>query len=158
MSLLQWLGIATAFMFILATRIGDEQPLAVVENSVNGTADPLSAPHTEGKRPSGGVIPQKAHSPKAVIPIDKAAFLASFRRQARDHLLPCLAGWRPSPNSVLLSGRLYHGGQLRQVKILDEQVDLPDCVSQSILEMDFATVAASLNKNSWQSIQWQIDW
>jgi hypothetical protein len=155
---LRLFGIAAIFMFIFAARIGDELLVPISEEIVS-TSKVQEEPSANAKSgDAGGLISKNLHTPQKVVPIDTAAFLSSFRRQSRDKLLPCLATWRAAPNSVLLSGRLYYGGELRNVQSLDEPAVLPGCVTEAILEMNFGSVAEILKENSWQSIQWQIDW
>ena len=151
-------GTAVIFMFLIATRIGDDVLAPVAEQFVDVPKVQVDPPVRPKSRDAGGLVNKNSHIPQNVVPIDKSAFLTSFKRQSHDKLLPCLANWRSAPNSVLLSGRLYYGGELRNIQILDEQTTIPDCVSEAILEMNFRTIAEILKKNSWQSIQWQIDW
>ena len=159
MNLFFLMGLASLFVFIPATRIGDDLVQPVTSAAQSKAAAPVIAGEESRRNlDPGGVIAKKVHVPQRVIPIDKRAFLASFRRQAQERLLPCLGSWREGRNSLLLVGRLYSDGQLSNLLVLDEQVELPDCVGQAIAQMNFSAVTSALGKGNSQAIQWQIDW
>lgn len=90
-------------------------------------------------------------------PIDREAFIASFRRQARQGALPCLLQWRPSPASLHLAATLLKSGQLKNLHAIAADANLPDCLEPAVAKMSFAPLAAPLKADA-QELQWRIDW
>jgi hypothetical protein len=88
--------------------------------------------------------------------LDREAFLASFQRQAKQHLLACLrSSWMQG--SILLSGSLSRNGQFRRViRFGDRDENLPECANSAITNMNFVKQTAGFRSDAIE-VQWRVD-
>jgi hypothetical protein len=103
------------------------------------------------------VSPLKSLDSDLEVAFDKEVFLLSFRRQAAPKLLPCLAQWRPSPDSFGVTAVFSQRGRLSEIRGLGAKADLPPCAMAAISEMIFEESGRSL-KNSSITLSWLIEW
>lgn len=89
--------------------------------------------------------------------IDRDAFLASFRRQARAELVPCLERWEFADRSLIFIGKLTKTGELSVRSTIPTGVMPPGCVGKSIAKMNFAPLTTSM-KEKFLEVDWRIDW
>jgi hypothetical protein len=89
--------------------------------------------------------------------IDTRAFVAAFKRQAQETLVPCLKAWRPSPDFVGVTALLDRTGRLKHLQSLNPAKDLPSCATEATEAMDFVPLAKTLKRDS-VTLQWRIDW
>jgi len=94
---------------------------------------------------------------KKPVTIDEDVFLASFRRQSRTKLLPCLEKELGSPNSLLLSADLGKGGHLTHVISMSADRAVPDCAKSAISAMDFSPLTDGMEVPL-VTVQWRVDW
>lgn len=128
---------------------GPEIPEIIVEKP----APPLKAVIGDAK----GSSPLKRFPTGAGAPIDREAFIISFKRQAARDALPCLRGAKPSPASANVMATLLKTGQLKNLRPVGTGDGFPDCLIAAVVKMNFAPVAASLSSDS-QELSWRIDW
>lgn len=116
-------------------------------------------PRRVGKAPARGKLP--AFQTDAPPPIDREAFIASFRRQAQTEALPCLRETEPGPASLHVAGTLLKAGKLKNLRVVGiagaGTEPLPGCLGPAVEKMDFAPVAAVLEVDS-HELMWRLDW
>ena len=117
---------------------------------------PVTSPKTAGREAKGGTK-LKLFATGQGAPIDREAFILSFKRQAPLAALPCLTATKPSPASVHVTATLLKSGKLKNVRPVGVDAVFPDCLVAAVESMDFAPVAQSLTQES-QQLMWRIDW
>ena len=155
-------GLALVGMLFLlfSTDIGPEPPLPPLAPVVEGTP---AAPAQASSAPKGPRQRTGTRSDRALLPtkgetgLDRVAFLAAFKRQAQEALLPCLRGFKPSPASLPVTATLDKAGHLLQTAPLSAAEAVPACFAPAVAVMHFEGVAAGLTRNT-VGIQWRIDW
>lgn len=135
--------------------IGPEEPPAPGPKPAPAAPAPPApaTPHPQAKERA--TLP--AFGTQKDDPIDREAFIASFRRQARAEALPCLLQGRPSPASLHVAATLLKSGQLKNLRPIGTGTSFPDCLAPAVAKMDFAPLAAPLTADA-QELQWRIDW
>jgi len=94
-----------------------------------------------------------------IVPsLDREAFLASYKRQARASLNECLQGWMPSPGRATFVAVLTKKtGQLTNLEVLGGSNDMPSCVVSLTFAMDFSSVVETMTGGV-VTLQWNADW
>jgi hypothetical protein len=125
-----------------------------------GGAGPVADPVPVAPLPrgSGGRIDQDRLGDRSPAAIDRDAFLASYRRQARQSLNACLQSWRPSPGQATFAGVLQKKtGRISNLEVLGEGDTLPGCVAELTGQMDFLAVAETMTAET-ILLQWNAEW
>jgi hypothetical protein len=145
--------IIAAVVLLWPTDIGPEE-LPV------GNTEPKQIEPTEKPKPAGQAkraFRKQIFQNEEFGDAERQIFLQSFKRQAAGAFMDCLRAWRESPFDILLIGDLQKSGQLRNVKLLGEQTELPSCAMDGVKMMNFKAVSAAMKSES-QVIQWRVDW
>jgi hypothetical protein len=151
----RWIVQFFAFIILL---IVFSETLGPEEFGPRGTGD-LPTPSPQPSEP-------KAQAPNSLKPqfpirdgatIDEEAFIASFRRQSRTEVTPCLRSWQSTPSSMMVSAVLTRAGKIEHFRIMNSGTELPSCLSNAISRLDFAPLVAELDRPSIE-IRWRIDW
>lgn len=106
----------------------------------------------------GRRIPMKQLITRPAVEVDRDAFLASYRRQARALLNPCLQSWKPSPGMATFTAVLHRkSGRINNLEAVGEQATLPECIGKISSTMDFSAVADSMTGDQ-AVLQWVAEW
>jgi hypothetical protein len=136
--------------------IGPEFPEPLAPEVAAEPAPPPAPGKPVGQAKARATMP--AFGARTDQAIDREAFIASFRRQARNAALPCLLGFQPTPGSLLVGATLVkHSGRLSNLHAIGAGVSLPDCLPPAVAAMDFSPLVAPLMTDA-QELQWRIDW
>ena len=101
--------------------------------------------------------PSLLFDPQWSQPIDREAFLISFRRQARSSLQECLDSEPLAAHSFSASATLTRKGKLLNLKLWSATGAPPVCAKAMIAAMNFASLTHGF-RSPWAEIQWRIDW
>ncbi len=150
---LLWIAIFWALM------IGPEFPEALGPEAPSVAEVPPPPPRRVGQAPAHGKL--ASFQTDAPPPIDREAFIASFRRQAQTEALRCLRDAAPGPASLHVAATLLKAGKLKNLRAVGVPgagtEPLPGCLGPAVEKMDFAPVAAALEVDS-HELMWRLDW
>lgn len=120
-------------------------------------SDLFGPPKPTGSTPSKPVAaPTKPVLPTRASPtLDRAAFLASFTRQAGDTLIPCVRESLGSSGSVTFIGRLNRRGELTGLRMIEPRS--LECAVEAARAMSFLEPAKTLTAESLE-LTWRFDW
>jgi hypothetical protein len=89
--------------------------------------------------------------------LNRDAFLASFERQARQALLPCLKDAIAGKGQALLMARVHKSGRLTAARVVAPELRGSPCAGAAIAEMRFDPADLDLKQDSLE-IEWRYDW
>ena len=150
-------SVLAVFLILWSISIGDEKNPLESSSLDKGIPSPIF--NQPLKVPAAQRLLPKTLNINSKVKINHKQFIDSFSRQAVAlDLGHCLrSAMRQSDAALAVAAELEKNGQLRNIRIIDSDKQLPPCADEIISSMDFQSLVPPI-EGAGHTIYWRVDW